>query len=125
MKIIRKLTLIRKINQHIILIFVIILGSPSLSFSCSCDTISFEKAVHDADEIFVARIIKAERVEISEDENQNNFKWKYHLDVLHKWKGNDDSKLVLYQLGTSCDFWFDKSNSETFKVNLQQIQGFK
>ena len=80
--------------------------------ACSCDTIAFESAVEFADEIFIGKIVKAERYESDRFVNENGQEeveliWKYHFDVIKKWKGNHKSKLTIFHQGSSCDYWFD------------------
>lgn len=81
-------------------------------YACSCDTISFENAIEDADEIFVGKIVKAERFEngkfINADNKEEiNWVWRYYFEIRKKWKGNNKSKLIVYNQGTSCDLFFD------------------
>ena len=82
--------------------------------ACSCDTISFKEASeHYADEIFVGKIIKAERYEIGRykheegDEEEIDYGWKYLFEVEKKWKGSSDKLITIYHHGSTCDTYFD------------------
>jgi hypothetical protein len=85
--------------------------------ACSCDPIPFEKAVERADEIFVGKIVRAEKVDYGSIMTKDGRKlietgWKYDFEVQRKWKGSKKSNLILYQLGTSCDYWFNVYEKE-------------
>ena len=83
--------------------------------ACSCDTIPFNEAIENADEIFIGRIIKAERFEAEVfiddindyEEEKIIWGWKYEFEIKQKWKGSKKSKLILYNYGSSCDAYFD------------------
>lgn len=84
--------------------------------ACSCDTVSFEKAVDYADEIFIGKIVKAELFENGSyhygDEEKFNWDWRYYFKVNRKWKGSSDSELVVSQQGNSCDLYFNINKEE-------------
>lgn len=80
--------------------------------ACSCDPISFDRAIEYADEIFIGTIVKAERFENGNIINYANqeeiiWGWSYHFEVKKKWKGNTQSNLIVFHQGNSCDFFFD------------------
>ncbi len=74
---------------------------------CSCDIISFEKAVSTSDEIFVGKIVKVEKHVKDGESTDLNYVWRYHFEVRSKWKGSKSSKIVVEHDGSSCDFIFD------------------
>lgn len=80
--------------------------------ACSCDTISFDKAINIAEEIFVGKIVKVERFKNGKFINVDgieeiNWDWKYYFQVKKKWKGNRQSELIVHHQGTSCDYFFN------------------
>ena len=100
------------IKKLIIGIFVLLKIGCSTLNACSCDTISFKDALEYADEIFVGKIVKAERFENgkflnADNQEKINWDWRYYFEVKKKWKGNNKSKLIVYHQGTSCDLFFD------------------
>ena len=104
---------LRKRLTYLIFSVVLSIGAitPKIS-ACSCDTISFDRAVNYADEIFVGKVFKAEKIENGKFKNSNgkkeiNWIWSYHFNVKEKWKGNNKSTLIVYHQGTSCDYYFD------------------
>jgi len=99
----------------------------SVLIACSCDTISFEKAVEYADEIFVGEIVKAEKFESgkfinSKLQEETLWDWKYHFKIRKKWKGNSDSELIVYHQSTSCDLFFDIYKSEYLVYAAQELR---
>lgn len=74
---------------------------------CSCDIISFDKAVRKSDEIFVGKIVKVEKHNKNGKSTELNYVWRYHFEVKSKWKGTNSNKIVVEHEGSSCDFIFD------------------
>lgn len=58
---------------------------------------SFEEATK-ADEIFIGVLTKSEQ----------DWGTTHYFDVLKKWKGKEHAKAVIVNIGTSCDFSFDR-----------------
>jgi LPXTG-motif cell wall-anchored protein len=80
--------------------------------ACSCEPISFKDALEYADEIFVGKIVKAERFNngtfINADKKEEiSWDWRYYFQIRKKWKGNNESELIVHHEGTSCDLYFD------------------
>lgn len=100
-------------KSRIIIGIIILIGVVNSKLNaCSCDTISFREALEYADEIFVGKIIKAEKFKNgkfinADNQEEINWNWRYYFEIDKKWKGNNQSKLIIYHQGTSCDVWFD------------------
>ena len=79
------------------------------SYSCSCDTISFDEAIEWADEIFMGRLIQIREVETYKEFNgtPRTRIWGALFEVEKKWKGSSDKYVEVFQPNTSCDYYFD------------------
>ena len=98
--------------KNLLLSFFLISVPIASLIACSCDTIPFSGAVKIADEIFVGRIIKAERFKnqefiTSSGKKEAIWDWRYYFEVKEKWKGSTDRRVIIHQFGTSCDPFFD------------------
>ena len=91
-----------------ILFFFLVLLTSLEAFSCSCDTISYQKAIDWADEIFVGRLIEIKEVQTELDVHGDPYTriWYALFEVEKKWKGSKKKYVKVYQPSTSCDFEF-------------------
>ena len=101
-----------KIYFKYISIILLTMAVGSKLTACSCSKKSFEEALERADEVFIGRIIKAELYsnEAFNDSypvEEERLDWRFYFEVKKKWKGNKHSKMIVYNLGTSCDYYFD------------------
>lgn len=86
-------------------ILLILIQMMSLDImACSCNPISFKKAIQTSDEILTGELIKAEK---HKKENGTTWVWRYQFEVKEKWKGSKSKKIIVEQEGSSCDFVFD------------------
>lgn len=102
----------KKIVSKKIFLFILISFSTFKIYSCSCDITPFQQALEYADEIFVGKIVKAEKYKngifINENnEQETNWDWRFYFEVTKKWKGNNKSTLIVHHQGDSCDLYFD------------------
>lgn len=103
--------------KNLLLSFFLISFPIASVIACSCETIPFPSATKVADEIFVGCIIKAERYRngefiTSEGTTEYTWGWRYYFNVKEKWKGSTNPEVIIHQLGTSCDFYFDINQGE-------------
>jgi hypothetical protein len=77
--------------------------------ACSCDTISFKKAIKWADEIFIGRLIEIKEVKSESDSHGDKYTrvWYALFEVEKKWKGSNKKYVKVYHPSTSCDFDFN------------------
>ena len=99
-------------HSKFILTFIFVITSSISLFSCSCNTVSFEDAVKYSDEIFIGKIVKAEEFNDGgylnyEGEKEIIWSWRYYFEVKKKLKGNRNSRLLIFDEGTTCNFSFD------------------
>lgn len=82
------------------------------SYSCSCDTISFNEATEWADEIFFGRLIEIKEIETYQELDGKNHTriWSALFEVEKKWKGSNSKYVEVFQPNTSCDYFFHLSN---------------
>lgn len=94
--------------KKLITLFLLIISTNS--FACSCNDISFEKAIDWADEIFLGRLIEIKEVEFEYNEYHPQEKytriWYALFEVEKKWKGSSKKYVKVYQPSTSCDSYF-------------------
>lgn len=85
--------------------------------ACSCNSISFKKAVIWADEIFFGRLIEIKEVQTEDTldyhhnsqpyyEKKYTRVWYALFEVEKKWKGSSKKYVKVYQPSTSCDAEF-------------------
>lgn len=95
--------------KKLITLFLLIISTNS--FACSCNDISFEKAVDWADEIFLGRLIEIKEVKFEFNEQHPEEKytriWYALFEVEKKWKGSSKKYVKVYQSWTSCDTEFN------------------
>ena len=85
------------------------------SFSCSCDAISFDKAIKWADEIFIGRLIEVKELysETFEQDPDKKYTGAFYaeFEVEKKWKGSSNKYIRIYQKSSSCQFYFTNIGS--------------
>lgn len=90
-----------------ILYLLVILLLPLRLHSCSCDTISFSKAIQFSDEIFTGRIIRAKGPSFLSNSKKNQGSWRFLFEIEKKWKGGKSKHVIIEEQNNSCDFIFD------------------
>lgn len=97
-------------------LLVVLLFSNYYLFACSCEQISFEKAVESADEIFVGRLIEIKELfnepyyEVPNEKRTTH--WSVKFEITKKWKGSSKKYITIYQDGNSCRFEFRSINQK-------------
>ena len=80
--------------------------------ACICLTAEFEDETKVADEIFLGKIMKAERYLLGKRKSVQGeelvvWGWRYYFEVEKKWKGNNQSEFIIEDNGSSCSSRFD------------------
>ena len=98
-----------------VILFTFILFINFKSFSCSCNAISFDKAVNSADEIFVGRLIEVKEIysETFEQIPDKKYTGAFYaeFEIEKKWKGSSNKYIRIYQESSSCQFTFTNIGS--------------
>jgi hypothetical protein len=99
-------------NLSLFGILILIVFNISKANACSCDTTSLENALEFSDEIFTGKVVKVEEYKNGQfvkidNEEKASYPLRYYFEVERKWKGNQDSILIVGGDNWSCDFWFD------------------
>jgi hypothetical protein len=102
----------RILVKKLALIYFILLLFTSKGKSCGCDLTPYKRAVNQADEIFLGKVIELKEV-AKIDPYTINGKTSYRrlvratFEVEKKWKGNSNKIIEIYQETSSCMQSFD------------------
>ncbi|MEL7252221.1 MAG: hypothetical protein AAFO03_27655 [Bacteroidota bacterium] len=100
-------------NHRKVLIVLLLIGTYIHNANaCICLTAEFENEIKIADEIFLGKIMKAERYLLGKREGMQGeelafWGWRYYFEVEKKWKGNNQSEFIIEDNGSSCSSRFD------------------